>query len=114
MKDGHEGAPQAAFDRLRGAQTAGYTSSKIEIDQRPDGDLRGGRASGLVLFGNQITAATRGAGQLIGPFARLFETYIGGAPSDSRRVFPAPRMRYARSQVFTPLDATRTASPLQR
>src|SRR6516165_2497967 len=35
-------------------------------------------------------------------------------PSERRRIFPVPRIRYAKSQVFMPLGATRTASPLQR
>ena len=80
VKDRCKGAPQAALDGLGGAQTAEYASSKIEIDQRPDGDTRGGRRSGLILFGDQVAAATRGAGQFVGPLARLFEADVGRAP----------------------------------
>jgi hypothetical protein len=97
VKNRRQGAPQAALDGLRGAQTAEYTSSKIEIDQRPGRDPRGGCRSGFVLFGNQIAAATRGAGQFVGTLARLLKADVARAPE--RQTAHLPRPSYAVRQV---------------
>jgi hypothetical protein len=92
LEDGRQSALQTALNRLGCAKAANNSSSKIEVDQLLDRNPRGCGVFGLALFADQVTATARGASQLIGPFASLFEADIGRAP----------------------LGATRTANPLQR
>ena len=62
LKDGRQGAPQTALNRLGCAQAANNSPSQIEVDQLLDRDPRGCRVSGLAFFADQVTATARRAG----------------------------------------------------
>jgi hypothetical protein len=78
LKDGRQGSPQTALNRLACAQAANNSPSQIEVDQLPDGDARGGCSSSVLFLGDEVPATSRRAGKLIGPLASLFEAHVCG------------------------------------
>jgi hypothetical protein len=89
---------------------ANNAPSQIAVNQLLDGDARGGRIAGRALFADQVPANAPRAGQFIGPFASLFEAYVGGSPQRQ----PAHLRRSANAVGQIPrLDAARRDSHRQ-
>ena len=73
-RQGRQHAPENALDIAGGAKLASDTAREIEADQLLDGDRLGSGLAGVALFGNEIAALPRGAGQFASANARFLET----------------------------------------